>query len=145
MCLGVFTGKNPEDSSQASVGATQWILLYLSICHMQLLFRISRTAQLKYAGAQSCMYSILSAATCKLNVSGHVLLWTFYLVSACGTRAQGLSASFSLILRKFTTRILRPWKIKNCSPLLFLKLFQVIISKEIVVESCQRLGCVFEK
>jgi hypothetical protein len=36
---GVPTGRNPEDSSQASVEATQWVLLYLSIgnsrCHWE--------------------------------------------------------------------------------------------------------------
>jgi hypothetical protein len=37
----------------------------------------------------------LSAITHKLNVSGHMLIWTFFLVLVCGTRAQNLSASFS--------------------------------------------------
>jgi hypothetical protein len=31
--LGVPTGKHPEDSSQVSVEATQWVLLYLSTGH----------------------------------------------------------------------------------------------------------------
>jgi hypothetical protein len=29
--LNAPTGRNPEDLNQASVGATQWVLLYLSI------------------------------------------------------------------------------------------------------------------
>jgi hypothetical protein len=40
----------------------------------------------------------LSAVTHKLNVSGKMLMWTFFLVSVCGTRAQSLSAPFSYIL-----------------------------------------------
>jgi hypothetical protein len=39
-----------------------------------------------------------SAVTHKLHVSGHVLIWTFFLVSVCGTRAQSSSAPFSYIL-----------------------------------------------
>jgi hypothetical protein len=72
--LGVPTGRNPEDSSQASVEATQWVLLYLSLGHD----RTPRTAQLKCAGAPSCMYSTLSAVTHKLNASGHVLVWAIF-------------------------------------------------------------------
>jgi hypothetical protein len=33
----------------------------------------------------------VSAITHKLNVSGHVLIWTFFPVMVCGTRAQSLS------------------------------------------------------
>jgi hypothetical protein len=33
VCLGVPTDENTEDSSQASVEAMQWVLLYLSIGH----------------------------------------------------------------------------------------------------------------
>jgi hypothetical protein len=56
------------------------------------LLRTSRRARLECAGAPSC---ILSAITHKLNVSGHVLTLTFFLVLACGTRAQSLSAPFN--------------------------------------------------
>jgi hypothetical protein len=35
-----------------------------------------------------------SAITHKLNVSGHMLMWTFFLVLVCGTRAQSLSTPF---------------------------------------------------
>jgi hypothetical protein len=40
----------------------------------------------------------LSAIIHKLKVSGHVSIWTFFLVSECGTRAQSLSVSFSYTL-----------------------------------------------
>jgi hypothetical protein len=40
----------------------------------------------------------LSAITHILNVSGHMLMWTFCLVLVCGTRTQSLSAPFSYIL-----------------------------------------------
>jgi hypothetical protein len=43
--LGVPTGKNPEDSSQVSVEATQWVLHYISLGHV----RKPHTAQLKCA------------------------------------------------------------------------------------------------
>jgi hypothetical protein len=36
-----------------------------------------------------------SAITQKLNVSGHMLIWTLFLVFVCGTRARGVSASFT--------------------------------------------------
>jgi hypothetical protein len=42
----------------------------------------------------------LSAITHKLNVSGHMLIWTFVLVLVCGTRAQSLSAPFCRTLYK---------------------------------------------
>jgi hypothetical protein len=32
-CLGVPTGKTPDDSNLAGVEAMQWVLLYLSIGH----------------------------------------------------------------------------------------------------------------
>jgi hypothetical protein len=38
------------------------------------------------------IYTILSAVPQKLNVFGHRLRWTIFLVLTCGTRAQGLSA-----------------------------------------------------
>jgi hypothetical protein len=34
----------------------------------------------------------------KLNVSGHMLIWTFFLVLICGTRAQNLSSLFGYTL-----------------------------------------------
>jgi hypothetical protein len=34
----------------------------------------------------------------KLNLSGHMLIWTFYLGFVCETRAQCLSARFSYTL-----------------------------------------------
>jgi hypothetical protein len=40
--LSVLTGKNPEDSSQVNVEATQWVLLYLSIGHDGCYKNISR-------------------------------------------------------------------------------------------------------
>jgi hypothetical protein len=42
-----------------------------------------------------CTLSIISR---KLNVSGHMLIWTFFPVSVRGTRAENLSAPFSHIL-----------------------------------------------
>jgi hypothetical protein len=44
----------------------------------------------------------LSAITRKLNVSGHMLIWTFVLVLVCGTRVQSLSAPFSYTLHTCT-------------------------------------------
>jgi hypothetical protein len=38
------------------------------------------------------------AVSHELNVPGHMLIWTLRLVSACGTRAQNLSAHFSYFL-----------------------------------------------
>jgi hypothetical protein len=46
----------------------------------------------------STQYSL--DVTHKLNVSGHMLIWTFFLVLVCGTRAQNLSAPFSYTLHK---------------------------------------------
>jgi hypothetical protein len=40
----------------------------------------------------------LSTITHKLNVSGHILIWTFFLLLICGTHAQSLSAPFSYTL-----------------------------------------------
>jgi hypothetical protein len=40
---------------------------------------------------------IISAITHKLIVSGHILIWTFF-VLVCGTRTQSLSAPFSFTL-----------------------------------------------
>jgi hypothetical protein len=42
--------------------------------------------------------TILSAISHKLHVSGSMLIWTFFLVLICGSRAQSFSASFSYIL-----------------------------------------------
>jgi hypothetical protein len=42
--------------------------------------------------------NIHSAITNKLNISGHMLIWTFFLVLVCGTRAQNLSTAFSYTL-----------------------------------------------
>jgi hypothetical protein len=39
-----------------------------------------------------------SAVTHKLNISCHMLIWTFFLVLVCGTRAQSLSAPFGYSL-----------------------------------------------
>jgi hypothetical protein len=39
----------------------------------------------------------LSAVTHKLNVSGRILIWAYFLVLVYGTRAQSLSATFSYI------------------------------------------------
>jgi hypothetical protein len=41
---------------------------------------------------------ILSAINHKLNVSGHILIRTFFLVLVCATRGQSLSAPFSYTL-----------------------------------------------
>jgi hypothetical protein len=40
----------------------------------------------------------LSAITHKLNVSGHMSIWTVFLILLCGTRARSLSAPFSYTL-----------------------------------------------
>jgi hypothetical protein len=40
----------------------------------------------------------LSGTTHKSNVSGHMSMWTSFLVLVCGTRAQSLSAHFSYTL-----------------------------------------------
>jgi hypothetical protein len=61
-CLGVPTGKNPEDSNPAGAEA-------LSIGHERCHWYLAQH------GAPSC---ILSAITCKLNVSGHMLMWMFF-------------------------------------------------------------------
>jgi hypothetical protein len=37
----------------------------------------------------------LSAINRRLNVSGHLLIWTFFVILVGGTRAQSLSAPFS--------------------------------------------------
>jgi hypothetical protein len=42
-----------------------------------------------------CLHSILSVITHEINVSGHMLIRTFFLVLVCGTRVQNLSAPFS--------------------------------------------------
>jgi hypothetical protein len=47
-----------------------------------------------------CKYT-LSAVTHKWNVSGHMLIWTFFLGLVCGTRIQSLSAPFSYTLYIF--------------------------------------------
>jgi hypothetical protein len=51
----------------------------------------------------SCIFSTyykctLSAIAHKLNVSGHMLIRTFFLLSVCGTRAQNFSAPLSYTL-----------------------------------------------
>jgi hypothetical protein len=40
----------------------------------------------------------LSAKTHKLNVSGQILIWTFFLILECGTRAQNLPTRFTYTL-----------------------------------------------
>jgi hypothetical protein len=45
-----------------------------------------------------CLHSVPSAVTHMLNVSGHVLIWTFFLVLLCGTLAQVLSTPFNYTL-----------------------------------------------
>jgi hypothetical protein len=45
----------------------------------------------------------LSAITHELNVSGHMLIWTFFLVLVCGIRAQSLSAPFSYTAYRLCT------------------------------------------
>jgi hypothetical protein len=65
----------------------------------------------------------LSSITHKLNASGQVSIWTYFLVLECGTRAQGLSVPFSYALynaqglvyelkqmRKEAAVLFRPWK-----------------------------------
>jgi hypothetical protein len=51
-----------------------------------------------YINAEVLLVSSLSAITRKLNVSGHMLIWIFFLVLVCETRAQNLSAPFSYTL-----------------------------------------------
>jgi hypothetical protein len=43
----------------------------------------------------------LSATAHELNVSRHMLIWTFFIVLLCGTCARSLSASFSYTLCMF--------------------------------------------
>jgi hypothetical protein len=43
----------------------------------------------------TCCECILSAISHKVNVSGHMLMCTFFLVLVYGNRAQSLSAPFS--------------------------------------------------
>jgi hypothetical protein len=55
-----------------------------------------------HSTAKPCqMYHNLSAVTHKFNVSGHMFIWTFFLVLVCGTCAQSLSAPFSYTLYMF--------------------------------------------
>jgi hypothetical protein len=63
---------------------------------------------------------ILSAITDKLNVSGHMLIWTFFLVLGCGTRAQSLSASFKGSLERLKRRK-QAWGLDSCEPLRIIK------------------------
>jgi hypothetical protein len=98
--LGVLTGTNPEDSKLSwSAEATQRtpstypsvvISVTESISHSTAEINASRIDQ----------DSILSAVNHKLNVSGHMIIWTFVLVLVCGTRAQNLSAPFSYTLHR---------------------------------------------
>jgi hypothetical protein len=83
----------------------QWVLLYLSIGHD--IENISHSAA-KMNDNWTSHDSIFSAITHKLNVSGHMLIWTFFLVLVCGTRAQNLSAPFSY------TIYVTIWWLKNC-------------------------------
>jgi hypothetical protein len=88
--LGVSTGKNPEDSNLASVEAMQWVLLYLSIGH--------DIENISHSTPKMCRSTIMhvpySFSYNSQIVSGHMLVWTFFLVLGCGTRAQSLSPSF---------------------------------------------------
>jgi hypothetical protein len=55
------TGKNPEESKQLRKGATQWVLLSLSICYdIRILLRTSCTTQMKCAEAPSCINHVHS-------------------------------------------------------------------------------------
>jgi hypothetical protein len=58
-----------------------------------MLLRTSRKARLRCVGTPLC---ILSAINQKLNVSGHMLMWTFFVALVCGTGAQSLSVPFQL-------------------------------------------------
>jgi hypothetical protein len=44
--------------------------------------------------------SIVSAVTHKLNVSRHMLIWTFFLVLVCGTRAKNSSTAYAYTICK---------------------------------------------
>jgi hypothetical protein len=70
-CSGVPTGKNPEDSSQASVEVMQWVLLYLSFGHD----RTPRTARLKCAGAPSRMYHFRALTASGTSALAHVCVY----------------------------------------------------------------------
>jgi hypothetical protein len=59
--LGVVTGEGPEDSSQASLEAVQWVTLYLSVM-MDVTENISHNT-LKCAGAPH------SCSDCQWNIS----------------------------------------------------------------------------
>jgi hypothetical protein len=52
----------------------------------------------KMCRAPSCLHSILSAITKKLNISGHMFIRSFFLLLVCGTGAQSLFAPFSYTL-----------------------------------------------
>jgi hypothetical protein len=49
-----------------------------------------------------CLHGILSAVTHKVNVSGHVLVHTFFLALVCETRAQILSENVLVLYNKIT-------------------------------------------
>jgi hypothetical protein len=70
----------------------------------------------------------LSDITHKLNVCGHMLIWTFFLVLACGTRAQSLSAPFS-----YTLHI----NIKVC---IYIIKFTRVNRNDVIVTSCSLIS-----
>jgi hypothetical protein len=72
-------GKNPEDLNLESVEAMQWVLSTCTSVMIRVIENISHsTAKIN----DNCIRhgGILSAITPKLNVSGHMLIWIFFLV-----------------------------------------------------------------
>jgi hypothetical protein len=73
---GVPTGKNPEDSSQVTVEAMQWVLLYMSIGHD------SVTENMSHSTGKMCRSTIIhsfssnSQITCK-RFRKHVVMVVF--------------------------------------------------------------------
>jgi hypothetical protein len=101
-CVGVPTGKNTEDSSPVSVEAMQYALLCLSIGHY--IENISQSAANMRWSAIMHSFSHNSQ-----TVSGHMLIWTFFLVFVCGSRAQSSFIPFSYTLYILHTKN-RTWK-----------------------------------
>jgi hypothetical protein len=81
---------NEEALHNGIVDACQTICSYPGIFERMRRSTISRV--------ESCNKSHGGHIEHLLNVSGHMLIWTFLLVLVCATRAQSLSAPFSYTL-----------------------------------------------
>jgi hypothetical protein len=77
-----------------------------------------------HGGHISTYKRTLSAIAHKLNVSRHILVWTFFLILVCGTRAQSLSAPFTYTLFIYIEaaahvlkyHAMNKWKDKDMAP-----------------------------